>query len=328
MILAAWVALCAGAPMQTGGALPSFRVPLGLPEREAPGDDELAALGARLFFDPILSSDRSVACASCHRPEHGFADELAFSRGAHERRTTRNAPSLFNRAWGRAFFWDGRAATLEEQALLPIQNPLEMDLPLADCLARLAGDDSYRGAFERVLGAAPTSDGLARALAAYVRRLVRGDSPVDRFRAGEFAALDDEARAGLWFYESRGGCWRCHSGANFSDELFHDTGVGARAGADGRVEPEPGRAAVSGDPADRGRFKTPTLRGVALSAPYMHDGSLATLADVVAFYRQGGHPDPNLDPLIAPIEMSDTDARNLVAFLEALSRAAGDERAR
>ena len=147
-----------------------------------------------------------------------------------------------------------------------------------------------------------------------MRRLVLGGSPVDRFRAGDFDALNDAERAGLWFYESRGGCWRCHSGANFSDEDFHDTGVGARDG-----EPEPGRFVVTGQAEDRGRFKTPTLRGVARTAPYMHDGSLATLPEVVEFYRQGGRPNANLDPLLAPIEMSAADADNLLAFLRALS---------
>jgi len=137
---------------------------------------------------------------------------------------------------------------------------------------------------------------------------------VDRFRAGDFAALDDAERAGLWFYESRGGCWRCHSGANFSDEDFHNTGVGA---VDGRAEE--GRLAVTGRPEDRGAFKTPTLRGVALTAPYMHDGSLATLEEVLEFYRQGGRPNPDLDPRLQPVEMSDEDVAHLLAFLRALS---------
>jgi cytochrome c peroxidase len=302
------------APSQVLPAVPPLSTPLGLPERDESPSDELAALGARLFFDPLLSSDRSIACASCHKPELGFADSLARSHGVRGQETERNAPSLLNRAFGQSFMWDGRASSLEEQALLPIENPLEMDLPLEQVLARLTADESYRGSFERLVARTPERDDLARALAAYVRRLVLGGSPVDRFRAGDFDALDDAARAGLWFYESRGGCWRCHSGANFSDEGFHNTGIAAKGS-----ELEPGRAAVTGRPEDRGRFKTPTLRGVARTAPYMHDGSLATLEDVVEFYRQGGRPNVNLDPLVAPVEMSATDARNLVAFLRALS---------
>lgn len=290
--------------------------PLGLPERPAADGRELglAALGARLFADPRLSADHGVACASCHRAEHLFADTEPFSRGVHGRRTERNTPTLVNRAYGTRFMWDGRAPTLEAQVLLPIENPLEMDLPLAEALARLAEDAAYAAEFQRLLGRGPDAEGLALALAAHVRTLVLGDSPVDRFRAGDFEALDDAARAGLWFYESRERCWRCHSGPNFSDEDFHNTGVGARDG-----EPQPGRAAVTGRPEDRGRFKTPTLRGVAATAPYMHDGSLATLEEVVELYRRGGHANANLDPVLAPIDMSAEDARNLVAFLRALS---------
>jgi cytochrome c peroxidase len=282
------------------------------------GDDALIELGSRLFFDPLLSRDRTIACGSCHVPERGFADSQPFSAGVSGRRTARNTPTLLNRARGTSFMWDGRASTLEEQALLPIENPLEMDLPLDEALARLASDGPYRAAFERVFARAPDRAGLAAALAGYVRTLVTGTSAVDRFRAGEFEALSDGERAGLWLFESRAGCWRCHSGANFSDEDFHATGVGA---VDGR--PEDGRFAVTGREQDRGRFKTPTLRGLALTAPYMHDGSLATLAEVVEFYRRGGQPSTHRDPLLRPIEMDERDARHLVLFLEALSRDTG-----
>jgi cytochrome c peroxidase len=294
---------------------PAVGAPLGLPARAEPVEsDELAALGARLFADPILSRDGSVACASCHRPDNGFADSLVLSLGVGGSLTARNTPTLLNRVHGESFSWDGRAATLEEQVLLPIEDPLEMDLALDDALARLSADEEYRAGFAALFGTEPTRAALASALAGFVRRLVSADSPVDRFRAGDFAALSDAERAGLWFYESRGGCWRCHGGANFSDEAFHNTGVGVVAG-----EPAPGRAAVTGRSEDRGRFKTPTLRGVGATAPYMHDGSLATLADVIEFYRQGGRANANLDPALGPIEMSAEDARNLEAFLRALS---------
>ncbi|MEQ1893372.1 MAG: cytochrome c peroxidase [Planctomycetota bacterium] len=300
--------------------VPARQQPLGLaeppPETEA-RPELVAELGARLFFSKELARDRTIACASCHRPELGFADDKPRSQGVGGRATERNSPSILNRAFGVRFMWDGRAATLEEQVLLPIENPLEMDLALDEALARLARDAELARAFEAAFGAGPSRATLARALAAYVRRLVLGDSPVDRFRAGEIEALDDAERAGLWFYESRGGCWRCHSGPNFTDEEFHATGIGSREGV-----PEPGRAAVSGDPADRGKWKTPSLRGLVATAPYMHDGSLATLEDVVEFYRQGGRASANLDPVLAKIEMSPTDAANLAAFLRALSRRA------
>ena len=280
-------------------------------------EQESTALGARLFFDPILSADRAVACASCHDPAKGFADSRRFSAGVRGQLATRNTPTLLNRALGSSFMWDGRAASLEEQALLPIENPLEMALPLAEALARLADDPGYRAGFQQAFSRPPDRDGLARALASYVRSLVLGQSTVDRFRAGDFAALADDERAGLWFYESRGGCWRCHSGSNFSDEEFHDTGIGA---LDGR--PEEGRFAVTGREQDRGRFKTPTLRGLLRTAPYMHDGSLSSLEEVIAFYRAGGRANSNLDPLVQPIEMSDADAQHLLALLLALSREA------
>ena len=294
--------------------------PTGLPEA-IPGvssteaEARRATLGRRLFFDPVLSADRTVACASCHRPALGFADADPVSTGVAGRKTKRNAPTLFNRAYGTSFMWDGQAETLEEQVLLPIENELEMNLSLEDAVGRLKEDEDYAAGFLEAFEAAPSRETLAVALAAFVRRLVLGDSPVDRFRAGEFEALSPSERAGLWFYESRGGCWRCHSGANFTDEEFHNTGVGAKA--DGL---EDGRFALTGEDRDRGRFKTPTLRGLTLTAPYMHDGSMQTLEEVVTFYREGGRKNPHLDPDVRPIEMNDEDARNLVAFLRALSR--------
>jgi cytochrome c peroxidase len=301
----------------SGGDTPD--VPLGLPAdvvasalARSPSEVEL---GRRLFFDPILSRDRSVSCATCHVPERGFADNTPLSTGVAGRKTLRNTPSLFNRALGETFMWNGQASSLEEQALLPIVNPLEMDLPLDEALARLTIDDAYRTEFADVYGASPSAELLGSSVASFVRTLVHGGSRVDRFRAGERNALSAEERGGLWLFESRGNCWRCHSGPNFSDEDFHNTGVGSRAD-----DPDPGRFDVTGLEADRGRFKTPTLRGLPETAPYMHDGSLATLREVVEFYRDGGHANENLDPLVAPVRMDEQDVVNLVAFLEALDR--------
>jgi len=275
------------------------------------------ALGERLFFDRLLSKDGSVSCSSCHLPEHGFADNRRVSTGIKGQRTLRNAPTIVNRAFGQHFMWDGRANSLEEQVLQPIENELEMGLPLAQAIGRLEGDATYVRDFDVAFGALPSADLLARALATFVRAQLRGGSPVDRFRAGSRDALTPAERGGLWFFESRGGCWRCHSGPNFSDEDFHNTGVASAGGAEG--DGAAGRFAVTGISAHRGAFKTPTLRGLVATAPYMHDGSLETLAEVVGFYRQGGHVNENLDRAIAPIEMTDADASNLVAFLRALS---------
>ncbi|TAJ07548.1 MAG: cytochrome-c peroxidase [Planctomycetota bacterium] len=290
---------------------PPYPLPA-LPEERA----ELVELGAQLFRSPLLSLDRSLACSSCHQPEHGFADTRALSIGVHGQSTLRNAPTLLNRAYGASFSWDGSTATLEAQVLRPISDPREMGLEPAALLARLAAEPAWAAEFERA-GVARTTDGVAGALAAYVRRQWLADSPVDRFRRGATAILTDDERAGLWIYESSGGCWRCHSGPNFTDEEFHNTGIGV---VDGVVEP--GRAAVTGRDADRGAFKTPTLRGVARTAPYMHDGSLATLEDVIAHYRRGGVANAALDPRMRSVRLAEEDTRLLVAFLEALSRPA------
>ncbi|MBK7875707.1 MAG: cytochrome-c peroxidase [Planctomycetes bacterium] len=281
----------------------------------APPDARLVELGRALFFAPELSVDGTVSCASCHHPDHGFADDEATSQGVHGRRTARNSPALLNRALGASFFWDGRAATLAEQVLQPIENPDEMGAKLDDVLARLAKDAAWSARFQQAMGGAPTRERLATALASFVSALWHGDTPVDRFQAGDAAALTEEERTGLWIYESKGGCWRCHSGTNFTDEAFHNTGVGVKDGV-----AEPGREAVTKDANDRGAFKTPTLRGVALTAPYMHDGSLATLKDVVEFYRRGGNANEHLDLDVEKLELTDVEAERLVLFLEALSR--------
>lgn len=294
--------------------------------REAPlGAEELedgftateaqVALGRQLFFDPRLSSDGTVACATCHRPEYGFADPRPLSIGVGGALTKRNAPSLFNKGVSVDVHWDGAAATLEAQALMPIEHPDEMALGVDGAVRFLAGDDGYRSAFEAAYGGPPDAETLGGALAAFVRALTVGDSPVDRFRDGDVDALSAEAEAGLWLFEGKGRCWRCHEGPNFSDESFHNTGVGAVDGA-----PEDGRFAVTGEERDRGRFRTPGLRMLTRTAPYMHDGSLATLEEVVEFYRDGGRANANLSDRIAPIRLTDREAANLVAFLEALSR--------
>jgi cytochrome c peroxidase len=293
-------------------------VPFGLPPEMgallAADPEPLVELGRALFFDSSLSIDRSIACASCHEPEHGFASPSPLSRGVLGRTTERNAPSLVNRALGSAFMWDGRVPTLEEQVLLPIENEREMGLTLDEALERLASDERRAAAFDAATGSAPSREGMARALAAFVRRLTLGDSPYDHFLHGRFDALTPDERGGLWIFESRGRCWRCHRPPLFTDEGFHATGVGAREGT-----PEPGRMAITHAEEDLGRFKTPTLRGLVASGPYMHDGSIDTLAAVVERYR---HIEPcaNLDPALEPLEITDEEAALLVAFLAVLSR--------
>jgi cytochrome c peroxidase len=293
-------------------------VPLGLEPRPVPKENPLTEqrvrLGRRLFFDPILSADNTVACASCHHPAHGFAGSEARPRGIRGQRTIRRAPSLLNRAYGTSFFWDGREPTLEGQALRPIEDPAEMGSTLTAVLDRLRADSAYNAQFEAAFADGVTPANLGRALASFERVLLRGDSAVDRFRRqGNTQALTRRERQGLWLYESKGRCWRCHSGANFTDEAYHNTGVSW-----GKVPADFGRFAVTKKEADRGRFKTPTLRGVALTGPFMHDGSLKSLEDVVEFYNRGGGANPNLDPVLGPLDLSKDERRDLVAFLKAL----------
>jgi cytochrome c peroxidase len=295
------------------------QVPYGLDaKRPMPLDNPLTPekvrLGRKLFFDPILSVDRTVACASCHDPGHGFAAATPVAVGVDGRRGRRNAPSLLNRAYGSAFFWDGRAASLEEQALAPLVNGDELANPSVETvIERLRGDAEYQRAFQAAFADGMAPQNLARALASFERTLLDGHSRVDRFHAGEFAVLNEAERQGLWLFTSRGRCWKCHSGPNLSDERFHNTGVSWR-----KTPIDLGRFEVTRREEDRGAFKTPGLRGVARTAPYMHDGSLATLEDVAEFYNKGGGENPQRSAIIEPLNLTPADVENLVAFLKAL----------
>jgi cytochrome c peroxidase len=286
-------------------------IPLGLdlympvPE-ENPLTVDKIELGRRLFGDRRLSRDESTSCVTCHDPERAFSTARPIAVGLLGRVGRRNAPALINRGYGRAFFWDARSSSLEDQVLKPIQDPNEMDLTLDEASSRV--------------GLHSTT--MAQALASYVRSILSGDSPYDRFINGERAALSMEQQAGLQIFRGKGNCTACHVGPNFSDENLHNTGVAWRAPASSGQTAgfrDEGRFAVSGKPADHGAFKTPTLREVARTAPYLHDGSFATLEDVVEFYDRGGRPNPNLDPEIHPLHLSVEEKRALVAFLQSLS---------
>jgi cytochrome c peroxidase len=309
-----------GARAQQAQGTRSVPAPLGLDEYYAvPADNPVTsagiALGRRLFLDPLLSADRSIACASCHQPTHAFADTLALSRGVNGQHTLRNAPSILNRAYGKTLFWDGRAASLEEAVLQPIQNPREMALPLDSLVRRLRDDASYRAAFRVVFsGEEVTARNVARALSTYLRSLRSGGSAYDRYMNGDRDALSAEAVAGLRLFVGKANCSACHVPPTFTDERFHNTGVSASAADSGRV-------GVTTRPADRGKFKVPTLRNVALTAPYMHDGSLLTLEAVVELYERGGGPNPNLDLEIHALRLSPDEKRALIAFLRSLGAA-------
>ena len=296
-------------------------IPLGLDRYmrvpdENPLTPETVALGKRLFFDPLLSRDRSVACVFCHDPGRAYTDGRAVAIGVFGRHGTRSAPTLVDRAYGASFFWDGRMPTLEQQVLQPIQDAKEMGLTLEEALARLKDHRDYPGLFQAAFGSEVSVDGLSCALAGYLRTILSGDAPVDRYVNGDRKALSAQAVQGLKIFRGKGHCTACHVGPTFTDERFHNTGVGWR---DGRLS-DAGRFEVSRRVEELGAFKTPTLREIRWTAPYMHDGSLATLADVVEFFDRGGNPNPYLDRELRPLHLSDDEKRALAAFmLEALS---------
>lgn len=310
------------------------QVPAGLGERLLPEQNPLSvekvALGRALFFDKNLSSDGTVSCATCHQPQLGFANRDPIAIGIRGRTGTRNAPSLLNRAFAESQFWDGRAASLEAQAVLPIENPSEMGHSFDSLIPSLKQNESlvrqFTDAFDKDSSTPNkkklvTPANIGKALAAYQRTLLLGDSPVDRFQNGDHAALTPTERTGMWIFESRGRCWKCHSGRNFTDEKFHNTGVSF-----GSKNRDTGRYQFSKKDEDRFKFKTPTLRGVELTAPYMHDGSVKTLEDVVRFYSKGGSPkDQRLDDDLETLDLSEKEISQLVAFLKALSRSGDPE---
>jgi cytochrome c peroxidase len=291
-------------------------LPLGIKTIPSVADNpttvEKVALGRKLFFDPILSGDRTVACASCHYPDKSFAGPEALPRGIKGQATKRKAPALVNRALGTSFFWDGRATTLEEQALMPIEDPAEMGAKLPEVIDRLKADKSYAALFAKIFPDGITETNLAKSLAAFQRALIVGESRVDKFmQRGERSALTPEEIHGVWLYESKGFCWKCHSGQNFTDDVARNTGVSWGKG-------DLGRYTITKRDGDQGRFKTPTLRGVGPAGPYMHDGSLKTLEEVVDFYDKGGTPNPHLDPGLKPLNLTADEKKSLVAFLKAL----------
>jgi cytochrome c peroxidase len=267
---------------------------------------EKVALGKKLFFDTRLSADGSISCATCHNPQRAFADNRVLSVGVFGQQTNRHAPSLVGRGFGTLQFWDGRAATLEEQVVDPILNPKEMGMSMGNAIARLQPDPAYAGL---------TADSLSMALASYVRTIRSVDSPFDRYMSPAGGGLCDLEREGLRLFRDKARCYICHSGDHFTDEMFHNTGISWR---DGRLQDE-GRATVTRKNFDKGAFKTPTLREIANTAPYMHDGSIATLDQVIEYYDRGGNANPYLDENIAPLHLSGEDKRALLAFLRALT---------
>ena len=298
---------------------------LRLPPQARQDTAELSELGAMLFFDPRLSGLGTMSCASCHSPELGFGDGLERSLGVHGEPMRRHTPHLFNLAWSRTFFWDGRAETLEDQARGPLNDPVEMDSSEALMVERLGAVPGYQEGFTEAFGdAAVTEDRVVEAIAAFERTLVVDDAPFDRYVAGDPAAMSAAAVRGLALFRGEANCEVCHSGPNLTDQLFHNTGVPGIEDDLGRGELDKVGEFHQSPYAffnTYRAFKTPSLRNVAETAPYMHNGSLETLEDVVRFYNAGGlHPDTQgRSRDVHPLNLTDEEIQDLIAFLEALT---------
>ncbi len=307
-------------------------------------------LGRQLYFDKRLSSDATVSCADCHSPSEGFGAHSQFGVGVRGQTGNRNSPISYNRILSKAQFWDGRAASLEAQAVGPIANPIEMGNSHEAVVAFLTNKEGYRIQFEKIFGSKPTIEQVGKAIAAFERTVVTGPSPYDYFepmrrfheafaekledlaefrsedpagfkkymamkQASDDHPMSDSAKRGReLFFTETANCSACHAGANFTDELYHNLGVGMEA-----ASPDLGRFSETNLEKDKGAFKTPTLRNVELSGPYMHDGSQATLEEVVEWYAKGGHPNPTLSDKIKKLKLSKEDKEDLVAFMKALT---------
>jgi cytochrome c peroxidase len=303
-------------PVQPSVETPVVVVPQGFPALPVPSDNQLTAdrvaLGKRLFYDRQLSRTREVACGSCHLQEAAFSDPRRVSVGIDGLTGTRNAPALVNLAYNTSFFWDGGVPTLEKQAIAPILNPVEMNMTMTEVVERLQGDPSYVDLFRKAYAGPPTAETVTRAIASFVRTLVSGNSRYDRIRRGELTFTDAERRGMTIFFGERGECTHCHTGFNFTDNSFRNNGLYAEYEDKGRFK-------VTERDEDVGKFKVPTLRNIALTAPYMHDGSLRTLRDVVDHYSSGGKGGPTADAVIIPLNLTDQEKSDLIAFLETLT---------
>lgn len=327
----------------TAGPLPKGILPPEVPE-DNPSTPAKVALGKKLYFDKRLSIDDTVSCATCHDPEKGFADGKKVGEGVRGQKGARNSPTVLNSAFYELQFWDGRAKTLEDQAKMPITNPIEMGMPSHKAVEeKLRKLPEYKKEFKEVFKTEKfTIDHIAKAIAAFERTVISVRSPFDRFMAGESGAISPAAQAGWKLFNGKGRCNTCHGFVAaypfFTDNKFHNIGVAMKdanfealarkaqklrgtseqpASAEGVSEL--GRFLVTKQPKDIGAFKTSGLRNIALTAPYMHDGSESTLEAVIEFYNKGGVPNPNLDGGMVPLNLTDEEKMQLVEFLKTLT---------
>lgn len=272
-------------------------------------------LGKQLYFDGRLSKNNAVSCAFCHNPFTGFADPRRTSIGVGGGVGGRQAPSVYNTGFIPLQFWDGRAGSLEEQAIGPIVNPVEMAETHENVVKKIGKIKGYRQQFRAVFGTDVNLQGIAEAIAAYERTVVSTNSSFDKYVLGDLKAMDEAAIRGMALFKGKARCILCHNGPNFTDNQFHNLGVPQ----EGPMKEDLGRFYVTRLERDKGAFKTPTLRSITETAPYMHDGAFKTLEEVVDFLDKGGGPNPNLSPLLKPLGLSSQEKADLLAFLNALT---------
>lgn len=282
---------------------------------QAPANAAEVALGKQLFFDTRLSKDRSISCATCHDPKFGLANNTAVATGVGGLKGKRNVPTILSAGRQPLQFWDGRAKSLEEQALGPIQAPDEMAMPLPELMTRLQAIPDYARQFQQVYGGPVTPERLGKAVAAFERTFMAPDDVLADLLRGDqraLSTLSERQRAGYFVFRTKG-CVRCHDYTDMRDDDFHNIGIGVD-----KPNADIGRMKVTGNPDDWGKFKTPTLRNVADTAPYMHDGSMKTLREVVDHYDKGGGANPHLDPKVERLNLEEWQKQDLVSFLSVL----------
>ena len=279
---------------------------------ENPSAPEKVALGKQLFFDKRLSGDGTASCETCHVREKGWTDGQVLSVRPGGVRNTRHSPTLYNVAYLTTWYWDGRAPTLERQVAAAWA--VQMNTDVTKVAPRIAAIPGYLDQFQKVFGGPPTPANIPMALAAYLRTLNSGDSPWDVYEKGQRSAVSAAAVEGYALFTGKGRCVVCHTPPVYTDSLFHNIGL-----EHGKATPDPGRFNVTKEAKDRGAFKTPTLRSVAISGPYFHDGSVATLEEAVHYMASGGKADPHKDPLLTPTGLTEAEIGKIVAFLRALT---------
>lgn len=294
-------------------------IPEGFPYPVIPDDNPLTAekveLGKALFFDKDLSADSTISCADCHQPEYAFSDHISLSKGVQDRTGRRNAPSLTNIGYSTSLLRDGAFSSLEMQMPTPLQDHNEMDYNMAELIERLTNDDWYRSFFMRVFGNEPDAFGITRAIASFERTLISGNSKYDKALRAEPGVFftESELQGYNLFTGNVLNCSKCHSGFNFTDNSFQNNGLYTDYSND------EGRAEITGLNSDIGKFRVPTLRNIAITGPYMHDGSVYSLHDVIRFYASGGSDHINKNTLISGFSLSAEEEQNLIDFLNTLT---------